>query len=499
MPGEQVSVFLRQKELPVDDVLKDLRFNSSVRIQPPSLGFDIATSQKTVLSFLFELSGKDWTVHFLSFPLPLLRSQAFHHKLHFHTSVIENAHGSESPDQMGLSTQAIDFLPFPYLSLLPRRLSSARLVPYVYSYLRPRYRSSRLRTGFVRLWAPLPVILTSRRRVRLRSASLPSSFPPSSSLPRHLDIMTDPDPSASPAAPAELPDDWDLTRGLAQLFPSESAAVLVGEKNFTVWSTMFMQAAATAECDGILTAEIKLPAADKAKQRRWRRADNFLRSMLLKCVAPELSIKVTGKNAATAWHALQNEYSQKDAGSVMIWFRRMCDKLELGGDLEAHIIGFQEAVQKLALTGLEIPTNYTAAFLAASLPAEPDEQTSFYTWISAFKFSATTTLDNTIADLLSFHRARKAGKSQTVESALAAVESAHKAKGERYCRNPNCPRPRGHTIDNCWSVGGGAYRPEVGGGRKKQRGKGGKNKGKEKSNLAEQRRANSPALLRRTL
>ncbi len=113
-----------------------------------------------------------------------------------------------------------------------------------------------------------------------------------------LTSITNPDQSST--SPAELPDDWDLTRGLAQLFPSKSAAVLVGEKNFTVWLTMFLQAAATAECNGILTAEIKLPAADKAKQRQWKRADNFLRSMLLKCVAPELSIKVTGKDTATA-------------------------------------------------------------------------------------------------------------------------------------------------------------------------------------------------------
>ncbi|KAF8913358.1 hypothetical protein CPB85DRAFT_1434210 [Mucidula mucida] len=81
-----------------------------------------------------------------------------------------------------------------------------------------------------------------------------------------LTSITNPDQSST--SPAELLDNWDLTRGLAQLFPSKSAAVLVGEKNFTVWLTMFLQAAATAECDGILTAEIKLPAADKAKQRQ---------------------------------------------------------------------------------------------------------------------------------------------------------------------------------------------------------------------------------------
>ena len=108
-----------------------------------------------------------------------------------------------------------------------------------------------------------------------------------------------------------LPSDWEPTPGMCSLFPNDEASKLSvsGVASYSTWSAMFLQAAITAECDGVLTGSIPVPV-DDSKLRTWRKANNFLLSMMMKCVSTDLIFKFAGRRQAKdIWDDLEREFS----------------------------------------------------------------------------------------------------------------------------------------------------------------------------------------------
>jgi len=60
---------------------------------------------------------------------------------------------------------------------------------------------------------------------------------------------------------------------------------------------------------------------------------------------PTSVIKVAhAKHAKESWDiVIASEYSQTGSGSIMAWFRRLTKQLSSGGDISAHVTGFQES------------------------------------------------------------------------------------------------------------------------------------------------------------
>jgi hypothetical protein len=55
----------------------------------------------------------------------------------------------------------------------------------------------------------------------------------------------------------------------------------------------------------------------------------------------------------------------------MLWFRQLTKQLSSGGNISAHITGFQEAICYLANTKFNIPSYITATILLSTLPSNP--------------------------------------------------------------------------------------------------------------------------------
>ncbi|KAJ4467571.1 hypothetical protein J3R30DRAFT_3841761 [Lentinula aciculospora] len=310
------------------------------------------------------------------------------------------------------------------------------------------------------------------------SSSRSPPLPPAPALPGAS--TTTPAPAV---AQSELYSNWTLSRNYPALFPTDSNSKLTGQVNYLIWSTMFHQAAKTSECFGLLDGSILCPSSDRTKQQVWDLADGFLVSMTLKCISKDLIIKVQGKSAYNAWQVLGSEFSQSDAGSIMIWFHAMAEKLLKDGDIKVHTKRYEEAISKLALARFNFPPKYSAAFFVTSLYDHAADPLSYHKFVSSFTLTDTTTLQSTLISLSAFHCSNSMEKdSSTSSSTLDAAFAT--AQGVKYCRNKNCPKPQGHVIKDCWAPGGG----NPGGGNRagKHPGTNRRNKPKERAHITDE-------------
>jgi len=107
------------------------------------------------------------------------------------------------------------------------------------------------------------------------------------------------------------------------------------------------------------------------KHRIWKKKDNLAKAMITQCVKADLVIKSPMPTRKESWDMFASEYSQTGSGSIMLWFRRLTKQLSSGGDISAHVTGFQEAIRYLANAEFEIPGYIAAAILLSTLPSDP--------------------------------------------------------------------------------------------------------------------------------
>ena len=77
------------------------------------------------------------------------------------------------------------------------------------------------------------------------------------------------------------------------------------------------------------------------------------------------------------WIALQNLYQRQEAGSSIIFFRRLFQaRLEEGGDIAAHLQSLKSLRSELLLRGAPIPEDLFCSIILSSLVKSYDALTS---------------------------------------------------------------------------------------------------------------------------
>ena len=85
----------------------------------------------------------------------------------------------------------------------------------------------------------------------------------------------------------------------------------------------------------------------------------------------------------------------------MLWFRQLTRQLTPGGNVSAHVSGFQEAICHLANADFQIPLYIGAAILLSALPSDPHDSVSWNNNVSGVKIDKLTiTLSSVIAGIL---------------------------------------------------------------------------------------------------
>ncbi|ESK95281.1 gag-pol polyprotein [Moniliophthora roreri MCA 2997] len=138
----------------------------------------------------------------------------------------------------------------------------------------------------------------------------------------------------------------------------------------------------------------------------------------------------------------------------------------------------QECLSTLKKLDFDVPSYLEAALLLATLPANPKDSQSWYSFIHAQSVNKETKLSDIVSSIHEATRADAAIAPQSgsaVKSALATLERDAREKGGYWCTK--C-RKGGHTKSYCTEPGGGRA-----GKKNKKKGKGGK--GKEKAHAAE--------------
>lgn len=279
-------------------------------------------------------------------------------------------------------------------------------------------------------------------------------------------------------------DSWDMPTSSAHLFPKSDGDRLENEENYYVWSIRMKNAFESCEMMGVVDGQETMPpneTATKAAHNIWKKKDNMAKAMITQCVKSDLVIKVAhAKSAKDSWDTFSSEFSQTGSGSIMLWFRRLTRQLPSGGDVSAHVTGFQEAIRYLANAEFQIPSYIAAAILLSTLPSDPQDPQSWNQHVAGVKIDKkATTLSSVVNGILEEkRRLTEDDKSdaQKTENALTALEHAANKRGKLFCRN--CKR-EGHTTEDCRSRGGAKYKEKQG--KSKQRSKRKeKGKGKEK-------------------
>ena len=89
------------------------------------------------------------------------------------------------------------------------------------------------------------------------------------------------------------------------------------------------------------------------------------------------------------------------SGSIMLWFRRLTKQLPSGGNISAHVTGFQKAICYLANAEFNIPGYITAAILLSTPSSDPTDPYSWNQHVTGFKINKnTTTLSSVINGIL---------------------------------------------------------------------------------------------------
>jgi len=230
----------------------------------------------------------------------------------------------------------------------------------------------------------------------------------------------------------------------------------------------------------IVTGTMLKPGAGVTGDDTWIKMNAATSAMILQCIKTDLVVKIIHlTSAAEIWTLFASEYSQVGSGSIMYWFSRLTRHMSSGGDISAHITGFQEATRYLANAKFIIPESVMAAILLSTLPSDPKDPESWDYFIKGIRIDNSTTLSSVISLILEEKRRQSpATNPAPAEAALAAREQTARANSKRFCRN--CKRD-GHEMASCWAPGGG----NEGQGPKRRPHKK-KEKGKEKANVADE-------------
>lgn len=235
---------------------------------------------------------------------------------------------------------------------------------------------------------------------------------------------------------------------------------------------------------GVVSGMESCPADDVFSadgHKEWKKKDAAAKTMFFQCVKPELLVKIAhAQTSNEMWTTLETEFSQTGSGSIMMWFRRLTRQLQPGGDVSAHVTGFQEAIRYLAKADFEIPGFIASAILLASLPSNPNDPHSWNNHVAGVKIDKkTTTLPSVISGILEEKRRLTEDDDADApkqDTALAALERSARARGKLFCSN--CKR-EGHAAHNCWGPGGA--KEGQGPSRSKGKARGKSRKGKEKA------------------
>jgi hypothetical protein len=198
---------------------------------------------------------------------------------------------------------------------------------------------------------------------------------------------------------------WELPTSLAAIFPKTKGDQLKNEENYYVWLVQMWNTFESCEMMGVVNGSETCPPDDTThitKHHIWKKKDNLAKAMITQCVKADLVIKVThAKHAKESWDMFVSEYSQTGSGSIMLWFRRLTKQLSSGGDISAHVTGFQKAIRYLANAEFEIPGYIAAAILLSTLPSDPRDPHSWNQHVAGIKINKkSTTLLSVINGIL---------------------------------------------------------------------------------------------------
>src|SRR5882762_7004511 len=250
---------------------------------------------------------------------------------------------------------------------------------------------------------------------------------------------------------------WELPTSSAAIFPKTEGDRLENEENYYVWSVRMRNAFKSCEMMGVVDGSETCPPDDTThivKHRIWKKKDNLAKAMITQCVKADLIIKVAhAKHAKESWDMFASEYSQTGSGSIMLWFRRLTKQLSSGGDISAHVTGFQEAIRYLANAEFEIPGYIAAAILLSTLPSDPGDPHSWNQHVTGIKINKkSTTLSSVINGILEEKRRLTEDDktdAQKQESALTTLEQAAHKRGKPFCCNH---MREGHSTSECCSI-----------------------------------------------
>ena len=114
-------------------------------------------------------------------------------------------------------------------------------------------------------------------------------------------------------------------------------------------------------------------ATNIATNHIWKK-DNLVKAMIMQCMKADLVIMVAHvKHTKESWDIFMSEFSQTSSGSIMLRFRWLTKQLLSGGDISAHVTGFQEAICYLVNAEFKISGYILATILLSALPSNPKD------------------------------------------------------------------------------------------------------------------------------
>jgi len=185
-------------------------------------------------------------------------------------------------------------------------------------------------------------------------------------------------PTAPVTATVSVPSTWDMLANSTGLFPKSDEDRLASESGYYVWSHRMKQALQYVGLWEIVTGTMLKPGAGVTGDDTWIKMNAAASAMILQCIKTDLVVKIIHlTSAAEIWTLFASEYSQVGSGSIMYWFSRLTRHMSSGGDISAHITGFQEATRYLANAKFIIPESVMAAILLSTLPSDPKDPESW--------------------------------------------------------------------------------------------------------------------------
>ena len=237
---------------------------------------------------------------------------------------------------------------------------------------------------------------------------------------------------------------WDPPSGYIHNFCTSDSDQLEDKKGYYPWQIQMKSGFEYCEMWGVVSGtETRLAPGLQLGSDIWDKKDRFAKVILDKSMKSELIIKITGAMTShEAWNLLETEYSQTGSDSLMLWFRRLTRQLSPGGNILAHMSGFQEAIRHLANANFQILSYIAAAILLSTLLSDPGGPTSWNNFVSGIKIDLTTTaLSSVISGILEEKQQLTEDDQATShkhETAYVALKHKAHAQGKKFCMNCMC-------------------------------------------------------------